>query len=54
MIRVECVDGPLDGIIEVHPLQNFEYLHDPSWEIGYYRGNWYDGKMYWVNEVYPF
>jgi hypothetical protein len=54
MLKVECVGGPIDGIIEVHPMQNFEFMIDPSWPIGYYRGNHYDGKMYWINEKNPF
>jgi hypothetical protein len=47
MIKVECVGGPLDGEIEVHPLQNVAFLYDPAWGSGYYRGNPYDGKLYW-------
>jgi hypothetical protein len=52
---MECVGGPLDGEIEVHPLQNFAYLYDPVWgDTGYYQGNQYDGKMYWIDTAYPF
>lgn len=49
----QCVGGPLDGEIEVHPLQNFAFMRDPSWPVGYYRGNPYDGKYYWIAEPYP-
>ena len=54
MIPVECVGGPLDGWVQLHPLQNFEYMHDPAWGRGYYRGSCSDGKLHWVNDGYPF
>ena len=54
MIKIQCVGGPLDGEIEVHPAQNFTYMYDPAWgQSGYYLGNFYDGKLYWINQPYP-